>query len=296
MADPIAYLNGKLLPYREAFLRVYDLGLVQGATVTERLRTVRHQPALVKEHLDRLEQSLDLVGWSALPTRRELEQAIADVAAHNATLIGPDDDLSVVLFVTPGPFFPDVWGLVEPPGQPTVCVHATPLPQSCWEPLYREGVHLYTPEIRHIPPECLDPRIKQRSRLSWHLADRQVRAQDPLGMALLLDMQGYVTETNSGNLFVVSANRLYTPTARNTLGGITQQAVMELAREAGLEVQRVDLTIQDVIEADEAFLTSSTYLVMPATRCNGQNIGTGLVGELTTQLGQLLRARLGIPL
>ena len=112
-------------------------------------------------------------------------------------------------------------------------------------------------------------------------------------MALLLDLNGFVTETSSGNLFVVNADRLYTP-AHNTLPGITQSLVIRLATAAGYEVVQTDLTVQDVQNADEAFLTSSTYGIMPATQCNQHHIGTGLVGANTQRLTELLRRELGM--
>ncbi|MCA8994728.1 MAG: aminotransferase class IV family protein [Planctomycetaceae bacterium] len=292
--EPMAFLNGELIPFSEARIPVYDRGLVQGATVTERLRTVNGKPNQVDEHLLRLEQSLDLVGWDDVPPLQVFRQAIDDVAAHNTKLLGSGDDLSVVVFVTAGPFVPDMFPAPQPPFEPTVCVHAAPLPQQAWQPLYRDGVHLYVTGARQIPPECIDPRVKHRSRLNWHLIDRDVRRQDPSGVALLVDESGFVTETSSANLFVVESGRLYTPRREKTLHGITQSTVMTLAREAGLEVTERDISLDQLLETDEIFLTSSTFLIMPATRCNSRSIGTGLVGTVTKQLSGLLRESFGL--
>lgn len=295
MSEPIAYLNGQFVPYREAKLPVFDVGIVQGATVTERLRTAAQRPIQVREHLDRLEQSMDLVGWSDLPSRSELTSAITRVTELNAALLSADQELAIVLFVTGGPFLLDAFGLAELPAGLTCCVYAVPLPQESWEPLFREGIHLYTSQVRAPGPDCIDSRIKHRSRLFWYMADRQIRARDPLGMALLQDGEGRLTETSSSNLFIVQSGRLYTPSRSRTLPGIMQKTVMDVATGLDLTVHQTDVTIEQLQEADEAFLTSSTFVVMPATQFNGQMIGAGVPGELTTQLLGKTREFLGIP-
>lgn len=324
-AEPIAWLNGAYIPFREAVLPVYDLGIVQGATLTERLRTVRHRPYLVEPHLDRLIQGLSVVGWEGIPDPDELTCIIDEIARHNTRRLLPERDLSIVLFVTAGPALGDANGLVEQI-RPTVCVHSSPLPHERWHEGYTNGVDLATPALRHIPAECLDPSLKMRSRLNWYLADHQCRRRSPAPAcgdealnvspqrqpaggaatppsapappaALLLDQQGFVTETSTGNLFVVREGRLLTPREETTLPGISQRHVIGLAERQSLTVQRADLTPEDVAAADEVFLTSSTCCIMPVRSINGQPIGrtpVSVPGPITLSLSELWCADMGL--
>jgi branched-chain amino acid aminotransferase len=102
MAEPIAYLNGEYVPISEAKLSVYDLGVVQGAAVTEMIRTYAHQPFRLGEHLDRLDRSLRFVGFDLPLTRQEMETITGEVVGHNGGLIPQNHDLGIVMFVTAG--------------------------------------------------------------------------------------------------------------------------------------------------------------------------------------------------
>ncbi len=81
---------------------------------------------------------------------------------------------------------------------PTIYVRTFPLRFAQWATKYQNGQHLVIPEMRQIPAECLSPRIKSRNRLHWYLADRQAREIDADASALLLDLEGHLTETSRG--------------------------------------------------------------------------------------------------
>jgi len=274
MNEPIAYLNGELLPISKTAVSVFDLGLVQGAAVTEMVRTFAHKPFRLDDHLDRLHRSLKAVGFSPVPTASEIEHIVCQVSDHNGKLIPPHHDLGIVIFITPGQNLTYVgsagaeWARV-----PTVCVHTFSLPFELWAEKLVSGQHLVTPSIRQISPDTLDPKIKSRSRLHWHLADRQARLVDGTAGALLLDQNGFVTETSSGNFFILEKNTLYTPASRDTLGGVSQQVVSELANELDFEYCPEELRVYDVLNADEAFTSSTPYCVLSVTKLNGTPIG-----------------------
>lgn len=281
--SPVAYLNGAFVPFEEARLPIYDLGIVQGASVTERLRTVRHEPYLVQEHLERLQQSLAVVGWGMPQDLGPMAEVIARVAHSHAAIIPANADLSVVIFVTAGQALGDAQGLVRK-SRPSVCVYSSPLPLASYAEGYRRGVHLVTPAVRQLPADVVSPHVKMRSRLHWYLAEQQAHQQDPTATALLLDHHNFVTETASGNLFVLRKNALHTPRAETTLAGIAQSHVIGLAERLGWSVRRSDLSVEDVAGADEAFLTSSTYCILPVGSINGRAIGRGVPGALTKAL------------
>lgn len=289
--DPIAWLNGEFIPFRDARLPVFDLGIVQAATITERLRTFRHIPYLVEEHLQRLRQSASKIGLVS-PLLEHLDEVIQEVARNNSSLIDEHSELSIVIFATAGQALGDANGLVSE-SKPTICVYSAPLPLARYAAGYQSGVALLTPDIRQISLKSIDPEIKMRSRLHWYLADQQVRKRDPESQALLLNDQGHLTETSSGNLFLVKDGELITTEPGTTLAGISQQIVIQIAEQSGIAVQRRSLVPNDLHTADEAFLTSSTYCIMPVASYEGTSL-PAVPGPLTTRLQQLWSESIGV--
>jgi branched-chain amino acid aminotransferase len=167
--------------------------------------------------------------------------------------------------------------------RPTVCVHTFPLPFELWARNYETGLHLVSVPTRSIPDDVIDPRIKHRSRLHWHLASRAARQVDPASMAILTDDRGHLTETATGNLCVVDGPTIITPAA-HVLEGISREYVIELAASAGMGCVHADVNAADLANADEAFLTSTPHCLLPVTRFNCQPIGSGQVGPVYRQL------------
>ena len=197
---PLAYLNGRYIPGDQAALPVWDRGVVQGATVTEMIRTFQRVPFRLPQHLARLREALDYLGVTIHQTDDDLTEIVRQLIESRESSLA---DLGIVIFVTPGAI-PMYAGEFPVSDSPTVCVHTFPLPFGQWAEKYRLGQALAVPSIRQIPVEILDPRIKYRSRLHWYLADREARTIDPAAVALLQNTDGHLTETNSGNFFVVS--------------------------------------------------------------------------------------------
>lgn len=291
---PVAYLNGQWLPFPDLRLPVFDLGIMQGATLTERLRTVRHEPYLVEQHLDRLQHGLKLVGLTIPESPPELAKIIDELVERNRKLIATDGDVAVVLFVTAGIAAGDAQGFGPAESRPTVCLYTAPLAFASWATWHDRGVSLVIPQVQQLPAEVVPASIKHRSRLHWYLADRMARETQPGSMALLLDNHGCVTETSSGNLFVAQNGEVITPTERATLPGISQKVVLDLCTEMGIPSRRADLTPNDVTSANEAFLTSSTYCIVPVAALNGQPIGAAVPGPVTQRLLTAWSSRIGV--
>jgi branched-chain amino acid aminotransferase len=143
---------------------------------------------------------------------------------------------------------------------------------------------LVTPSIRHIPPECLDPKIKYRSRLHWHLAETQSRLVDPKSTPLLLDLQGNITECAGANVLLAKDGAILSPTLRNILPGVSRKVVIELATKLSIPFKEQDLQLYDIMNADEAFLSSTPFGLCPATRINGRPVGSGKPGPVWRRL------------
>lgn len=307
MTQPIAYLNGQFVPIEQAQLHVFDMGVVGGVAVTEMVRTFRHVPFRLDQHLDRLAHSLDLVGLDAGLTPNDWRSICEHVVAENAKLIPRQHDLGLIAFVTAGqnqtyigrvnsasPLTekmaqevdqPKVLSPRQPPARlaPTVCVHTFPLPFELWADAYSIGLHLVSVPTRSIPDDVIDPRVKHRSRLHWHLAAREARSIDPAAMAILSDADGILTETATGNLCIVDGPTIITPLA-HVLEGISRDYVAELAATLGIEFVRAAVAPDDLARADEAFLTSTPHCLLPVTRFNGQPIGSGQPGPVFQRL------------
>ena len=278
MSD-IAWLNGEIIPAQNAAVPVYDLGVVAGASVTEMIRTFNHRPFRVEDHLERLQNSLDIMGFQAQFERDELQQAINTVVEQNTAALESSDDLGVVVFVTGGRNLTYLGAAaIAQAGHGTACVHSFRLPFDFWASKYGSGQKLATGNVAAIPTDAINPQAKHRNRLHWYLADREVRAKNPGAAVLMLDADGFVTETSAGNFFLFDGKTIRTPPAEQVLGGISQSVLRELADPQGLEWIAEPITLADIAVADEAWTTSTPYCLLPVTEFNGQPIGTGSPG------------------
>ena len=285
MNEPLVYLNGQMVPASQAHLAIYDAGIVLGATVTEMTRTFRHLLFRLDDHLDRLFRSLRYTRMDIGLSKQQLASISQEVVEHNAGLIGSEDELGLIQFVTAGEYrtYAGSAGRI-PRTTPIVCVHTFPLPFEVWADKMRTGAHLVTPSIRHVPPQCYDPKMKYRSRMHYYLADQEARLVDPDASALLLDLDGNVTETSGANFLMTERGTIVSPTLRNILPGISRATVIELANRLGIPFVERDIQVFSVMNADEAFLASTPYCFMPVTKINGVPIGDGTPGPIFRRL------------
>lgn len=286
MTEPIAYLNGKYVPISQAALSVFDLGVVAGASVTEMVRTFRHVPFRLKEHLNRLEASLRCVQIKPTISRDEIESICHRIVAENSRLIPKNHDLGLIVFVTAGQNLTYLGrSEMQRARTPSLCVHTFPLPFELWADRYETGLHLVTTSVHSLPDDVIDTQVKHRSRLHWHLADVEAKKRDPAAMALLTDQDGFLTETATGNLCVVEGSTILTP-ASQVLNGVSREVVGELASSMGLSLGATRLLPEDLSRASEAFLTSTPHCILPVTKFNDQPIGHGAPGPIFRRLIQ----------
>jgi len=271
MSDqPWVYLNGEFVPASEASVAIYDAGIVIGTTITDLARTFGHRIFRLEDHVDRLYRSCKYARIEPPVPREETLKVSLELVRRNAELIPEEQDLAVVWFITPGEFRMYAGSAGAPRElEPTFCIHTFPLPFQLWRHYYTEGVHVVTPSIRHIPPQCLDPKIKHRSRIHWWLADQEAHLVDPKAVALCLDLDGNVTETGGANFLIVRDGTVVQGDPRNILPGISQRTVREFCRELGIPYEIRNFQVYDVMQANEAFLASTPYCLAPVTRING---------------------------
>ena len=292
MNPDIAYLNGQFVPFRNLQLPVWDLGIVQGATVTDMVHVYDDHPFRLDSHLNRFGKSLDAIGISLDESQHRIKEIVHEVIERTYTAMPGIGEFGVLWFATAGisPMYsgfqnwqPD--GTEAPVSKrPSFCVHPFPLPLEQFAAARATGVALTVSSVTQTMRNCISPQIKHRSRLHWWIADQQAQLKYPDAKAILLDEKGYLTETNSGNLFIVNNNCLLTPRFKQTLSGITRGEVIGLANDLDLPVAEADLEHHSLANADEAFLTSTTYGILPVTKLNNSSINTGNPGPLTLKL------------
>ena len=295
MNEPIAYLNGEFIPQSEAKLPVYDAGVVLGATVTEMIRTFAGQPYKLEEHVARLFRSMRYARFDTEMTPEAMLAAALKVIENNKTKLPPGKELGVVLFVTAGEF--SIYAGSAGHGDkmiPTVCIHTFPLPLHLWAKGLKTGLHAVTPSNRHVPPQCIDPKMKYRSRLHYWLAEQEAKLVDPNAATLLLDLDGNVAEFSGGNILIVKDGAIISPPTRNILPGISRQTVIELAAELEIPFLEKDFQVYDVCNAEEAFEATTPFCLMPVTKINNIPIADGKPGPVFRKLLEAWSERVGL--
>jgi branched-subunit amino acid aminotransferase/4-amino-4-deoxychorismate lyase len=283
VAEPLAYLNGQLLPAAQAAVPVFDAGFVLGATITEQLRTFNGELFRLPEHLARLHSSLKTAGIEPRESLHDFADIAVRLVDQNQLSIEAGDDLGLCIFVTPGFYVAMAEGLQD--NGPTVGLHTYRLPFHLWADKYAEGVALRTTPIQQVPSVCWPTSLKCRSRMHYFLADQEAAQAEPGSRALLLDEQGLVSEASTANVVAYyEGEGLVSPPASHALPGISLEVVKELGGRFSTAFVARDLTPEEFGRADEAFLTSTPNCLLPVTRFNGKPIGDGRPGAMFQKL------------
>lgn len=280
MTERIVYLNGDFVPESKASVSIFDRGFTSGDGIYEATRTFGHTLFRLKDHIDRLYNSLNYCRIEIDLPPNHMAEVCAEVVDRNLGLIGADDDYSLWHVITRGPRVPGTNATKDP----TVAIFVQPVDFVHYAPEYLAGVALVTPATRRIPPQCLDPKAKVTNKMNHNQALFEAQQVDPNAVPLMLDMDGNLCETNVANVFFFSGGKLFTPSARTVLGGVTRKVVLELASELGVEVVEGDFTPFDMYNADEAFLSGTSGSITPVNALNGKKVGDDLPGPQTLAL------------
>lgn len=284
-----AYLNGNWIPHNELKIDVADSGFVLGTTVSERLRTFGGRLFEAAAHFQRLHESLRVVGIDGLDLA-ELQKAAERLAAQNHALLDPEDDLGLTVFVTPG-----VVDTADGARRPTVGMHTSPLSFSGWAHLYTQGERLIVSSVRQIPSNCWPATLKCRSRMHYFLADREVRQQDSTARALLLDQEGFVAEASTANVLLYIENEgLISPPSESVLSGISLSVLQTLAESKNIKFTRRRILRDELRDADEILLCSTSPCLLPVVSIDSRNVGDGTAGPIWGRLMSAWNARAGL--
>jgi branched-chain amino acid aminotransferase len=272
MNRSLYYLNGNYVPAAEATLPLNDLGLVRGYGVFDLLRTYNGVPFKLREHLERLERSARAIGI-------ELPGGVDDVEAITHETYRRNDlaDATIRIIVTGGssPNF------MTPQGNPSLAVMAEPVTPSPPEE-YERGAKLVSVEMARFLP-----RVKSLNYIGAIMAMKEADRAGAVE-ALYRDAAGEVSECTRSNFFAFYGDRLVTP-HENVLFGITRAVVLEIAADS-FEVVEAPLRYNEVLSADELFITSSTKEILPVVQVDQHRIAQGRPGPRTQKLQDLFRS------
>lgn len=278
--QPLAYLNGQFITAASLSVQVFDAGFVQGVTIAEQLRTFNGRLFRLDEHLQRLQNSLNVIGISDVDVAG-LADAASELAEQNHKWLVVGDDLGLCMFVTPGPY-----SAMAPEAEiaSTVAMHTFPVPFRLWENKYSSGQKLVVTRVRQVPGDCWPPELKCRSRMHYYLADREARTIDADARALLLDQEGSVTEASTANIVIHrAAEGFVSPPREKILPGVSVATLEELARDLGIPFTHRDIKVEDVCTADEVILSSTSNCLLPVSTVDGQTIGAKCPGPVFTK-------------
>ena len=287
----VVYMDGDLVPTGEAKVSVYDHGLLYGDGVFEGIRAYNGRVFRLNEHLDRLYASAQGIQLEIPLDRAAMESAVLRTIAANELT-----DAYVRLVVTRG-----VGDLGLDPRKcsaPTVFIIASTI-QLYPPEVYETGLRLVSCRTLRTPASSLSPSVKSLNYLNNILAKLEV-AHAGADEGIMLNQEGYVAECTADNIFLVRDGEVVTPPPEaGMLIGVTRNAVIEVTRAAGYVLREELFKLEDVMAADECFLTGTGAEIAPVREVDGQPIGTGRPGPITNALHaafQGLTAREGTPI
>jgi branched-chain amino acid aminotransferase len=280
--DLIVNVNGKLVHRDQAGVSPFDSAVQGGDAVWEGLRLYNGRIFKLTEHLDRLLSSALALAFAEVPSHEAITEEVRRTLAAN----GMRDGVHIRLTLTRGVKYTSGMDPRLNRAGPTLIVLAEFKP-----PVYdKAGITLITSSIRRFPPDCLDPKIHHCNLIQSILAKIQANAAGA-DDALMLDLRGFVAETNATHVFIDHHGMVLTSHELACPEGITRGTVLELCREHGIPHAEKDLSLTEVYRADEMFCTGTMGELAPVVKVDGRTIGTGSAGPMTLRLKELFRRR-----
>ncbi|KAK1370619.1 branched-chain-amino-acid aminotransferase-like protein 1 [Heracleum sosnowskyi] len=287
----LSWVGDEILPRDSAKVSVFDSVVQGGDSVWEGLRIYKGKIFKLEEHLDRMFDSAKALAFKNVPTREEVKEAIFKTLIRN----GMFDTAHIRLSLTRGK---KVTSGMNPGFNLYGC---TLIVLAEWKPPVYDntrGITLVTATTRRNSPNNLDSKIHHNNLLNNILAKiegNNAKADD----AIMLDKDGYVSETNATNIFLVKKGRVLTPHADYCLPGVTRATVMELVEKENIVLEERRISLSEFHTADEVWTAGTMGELSPVVEIDGRIIGDGCVGPVTQRLQKAykdLTSQLGVPI
>ncbi len=283
------FLNGQMIPQDQATLSIHDAGFQHAVGLFETMSATNGKVFRLQQHLDRLKVSAESLGLTPQLDTASLAEAVNTTLSHNELT-----EARIRLTLTAGSVSM-LKGEQPAPPMPTLLI--VPSPPTAYDPAYFEtGITVLIAPAGSNP---FDPMAGHKTLNYWpRLRTLRQAASVGAGEAIWLNVSNHLASGAISNLFLVKDGTLFTPYARGeeveqalpapVLPGVTRAAVIELAEKLEMRVVKRMLTVEDMIDADEVFLTNSSWHILPVTSVEKHTIGDGNAGPITRQLRQAL--------
>lgn len=269
----MVYLNGSLVAREDARIAALDYGFLYGYGLFETMRAYGGKVFRLERHLERLASSAATLGIAI--DKLVLEGAVVDTIHANGL---SEARIRLTVSIGEGGVVPDPASC----GDPTVLVVAGEY-RPLRDAVYEKGFRAIVSSVRRNSQSPV-PMMKSLNFLENMLTRQEARTAS-VDEALCLNEKEMLAEAGMSNVFMVGSGVLKTPgVTSGILSGVTREAVLEVARKLGIPVAEDDITLDELIKADEAFLTNSVMEVMPLTELDDKPIGSGMPGEVTRSL------------
>ena len=281
--DLIVNINGRLVHRDQAGVSPFDSVVQGGDAVWEGLRLYSGRIFKLHEHLARLRGSAKALAFAEIPTDDEIIVQLRRTLEANQMF----DNVHIRLTLTRGVKYTSGMDPRLNTVGPTLIVLAEHKP-----PVYDKaaGLKLITSSVRRFPPDCLDPKIHHNNLIQSILAKleaNRANADD----ALMLDLRGFVAETNATHVFIVDHGEVITSRLVACPEGITRATVLDLCRAHNIPYAERDLSLTEVYRADEMFCTGTMGELAAVVDVDGRTIGDGQLGPMTRRLSELFAER-----
>lgn len=273
-------INGKILHRDAAGVSPFDSVVQGGDAVWEGLRVYNGRIFKLTEHLDRLRSSALALAFSEIPSHDYIINELRKTLEANQMV----DNVHIRLTLTRGvKYTSGMDPRLNTAGRTLIILaeHKAPVYD-------KTGVRLITSAIRRIPADCVDQNIHSCNLINSILAKIQANAAG-VDDALMLDLNGFVAETNATHVFIVERGVVMTSHTTSCPEGITRATVLELCEQHGIPYQIKDISLTEVYRADEMFCTGTMGELAPVVELDGRKIGAGQMGAMTERLSLLFK-------
>ena len=240
-----AYVNGKFIPLKKASVSILDLGFTNSEMIYDTFRTFNKVPYFINEHIKRLILSSKYSGIKINLSTQKIKIIIKKLLKKNIKFLKKNEDL---------------WCFMRFTRSGSQIIEMRKINFANYAPFYKDGLRLYVPKLRRIPPEFLDPRFKNSSSyFTLSLAREEIWKFDRTANAILLDKNYNINEGYGFNIFFVKNKTLYTPKSKYILPGVTREKVIKISKKLKLNVIEKDISLKEVEKFSEAFVTATGW-------------------------------------